>query len=144
MRPHSSSSDEDNDLDDSDYFINLEHARDRDRLSSSTSVLENEYQLTNGKNSGQRSQGDKSRKPARLGNLVSGSAAGANKNGVVPANKTLYKYNQLSKSNRIVNTNEDENEIGEEDDLVDDQDGGLGDDDQTDHDSEANINRINS
>lgn len=82
-----------------------------------------------------RMQSEGRRKPAKMGNLMSSSGMTAAKTGVT-ANKTLYKYNQLSKTNRIVNTNENG---GDGDDSVDD----LVDEDGDDSDSESN-NRINS
>lgn len=87
----------------------------------------------NGVGDAKRMQSEGRRKPAKMGNLMSASGITAAKTGVT-ANKTLYKYNQLSKTNRIVNS-----ESGG-DDAIDD----LVDEDGDDNDSESNNNRINS
>lgn len=82
-----------------------------------------------------------------MGNLVNGNGvvkSNSGGSGVTTANKTLYKYHQLSKSNRIVsmNENDDSGDGGEDNNDLDL--GGQNDDDQIENDSESNINRINS
>lgn len=129
-----SSSDEDIDIDGSqvggEYYINLEQGRSKDAAAES-----NEYQLMGGKNGNQNAN---RKRPPKMGNLVSNG-----KN-----NRTLIKY-QMSKTNRIVSTNEN----GESYDDLDETAAAAaaaaasGDEDEQsddDIDSEHNTNRINS
>lgn len=135
MKPTSpSTSDEDIDIDGSqvggEYYINLEQGRSKDPAAES-----NEYQLMGGKNPNQNAN---RKRPPKMGNLVSNG-----KN-----NRTLIKY-QLSKTNRIVSTNEN----GESYDDLDETAAAAaaaaanGDEEEQsddDIDSEHNTNRINS